>query len=322
MHRHDWGRRYPTLGAGLVTLAAVLTLMGLLATRPPHQHRIAAYRSRAASRLSRRFQVIGFLVPDQPGALASFQAHAGQLTVVSPLWYQVAPDGSVRVSGFDPAVLATARAHGVAVVPLVTNLGDGMLHSFTTRWRAANTLAALAAREGYAGFNLDFELLPASDRSQLSRFVADVNYALKAQGRMLMVSVFPLQGVPFAISAPDDYAALARSARYLVMMAYDHHYSGGPPGPVAPYSWVASNVATALKVIPADHLILGIGLYGYDWVDNGKAGPAATLSDHGARALAAAHGVRPVVVDGDQETFRYSAGGVPHVVFFMGNRSA
>jgi len=63
-----------------------------------------------------------------------------------------------------------------------------------------------------------------------------------------------------------DYAALARSADFLSVMAYpesDAHH----PGPLASYPWVEQVVRHVLLQVPADKISLGLPTYQSDWVE-------------------------------------------------------
>jgi spore germination protein YaaH len=68
-------------------------------------------------------------------------------------------------------------------------------------------------------------------------------------------------------------------------MAYDYHWETSPPGAVAPAGWVDEVIAWTVTQIPAEKVVLGAVLLGYDWV--GRAG--ITVDDETAAALAAAH---------------------------------
>lgn len=276
------------------------------------------------------FQVVGFYEnrtpgDPHPGSLTSFNTHWRQLTAISPRWFAVNPDGSVADIGYDAGVVAKAHQRHIQVIPLVTNANgsSNVLWQAPTRHRAATELAHLVQTDRLDGVNIDFELLAPSSRTDLTRFIATLSNDLKPLKKTVAVSVFPLTGVPASINGAYDYGALARYANYLVIMAYDHHFSGGVPGPVAPYGWVRDNVQAALKVAPANRLVLAIGMYGYDWINNGRPGPAPTLSDVQAKALAHAKGVKIHYSSGtSQNWFTYSSGGTPHIVYFMGDRSA
>ncbi|MCL8208062.1 MAG: glycoside hydrolase [Actinomycetia bacterium] len=325
MERATWRRWYQehpraVLGAAVLLLLLVIGLVG------------AARRSAPApmplGRLfGRPFQIIGFYEnasPGEPSSWTSFRTHVGQLTTVSPRWFSLTASGQVDDIGYDPTMARFAAAHHVALVPLVTNANgtDGMLATAARRRAAAARLAALVRQDHLDGLNVDFELLPASDRDALDRFVQDLRRALGPH-KVLAVSVFPLVGLPPSVNGADDYKGLAAAADYLVVMAYDHHYSGGPPGPVAPYTWVADNVAAARRLVPASKLVLAIGMYGYDWSRAGVPGSATTLSDVAVEALAKRLGIVPRYIPSEsQSTFTYRSGGTTHVVWYMGDRSA
>ncbi len=276
-------------------------------------------------------QVIGFYENKVPGdgipsSRVSFDAHGSQLTTVSPLWFSVSPNGSVQDTGYDNSLVADAHSRHVLVVPLFTNANgsSNVLWTAATRHKAAQSIAAVVKSDNLDGVNIDFELLNPASRADLSRFVETLAAALHPLHKVVAVSVFPLLGVPSAINGAYDYHALGQSANYLVLMAYDHHYSGGPPGAVAPYGWVQRNIVAALNQTPADHLVLSIGMYGYDWVNNGSPGPAATVPDVTAKAMAKQDGapIRYIASESQNRFVYQSSSGTSHVVWFMGDRSA
>lgn len=309
-----WYRRYPATLWGAAVVAALLLAWWLASV---------ARGPAAPMPLGGPFQIVGFYQNQSPGSTrpgsrVSFESHAQAITTVTPRWFSMTSTGAVRNIGYNVSVATFALKHRVQLVPLVTNIGNGMLTSAAVRARGAAGLAALVKGDHFNGVNIDFELLPASARTGLTDFVALLRHDLGPRP-VIAVSVFPLVGVSTSISGAYDYASLATHANYLVVMAYDHHYSGGPPGPVAPYSWVAANVDAALKHIPGSKIVLAIGMYGYNWVGTS----AHTVSDVQAEALAQAHGIRPTYNTAEsQNTFHFSAAGVTHVVWYMGNRSA
>ena len=66
-------------------------------------------------------------------------------------------------------------------------------------------------------------------------------------------------------AGPFDYAALAPSFDYGVVMTYDQHYAGGEAGPVASIDWVEKVIKYATQSIPANKLLVGLPFYGYNW---------------------------------------------------------
>ncbi|AUW93769.1 MAG: glycoside hydrolase [Sulfobacillus thermosulfidooxidans] len=323
MNNRDWlmvWREYKVWIVGGVA-AVVIALIAWISIRAP----------RSAAPALQNFQVVGFYqnynpTSGHPGSESSFEHHVTQLSTVSPRWFLVDPSGAVSDIGYTPSVVRLAHAHHVQVVPLFNNAQGSaqVLYSAAARTNAVNNIVALVKQDHLDGVNIDFELIPASSRGDLSIFIAQLSKQLHAIHKIVAVSVFPLVGVPSSINGAYDYRQLGASANYLVIMTYDHHYSGGPPGPVAPWEWVKQNMDAALKLVPADHLILAIGMYGYDWVDNGSAGPATTVPDESVPSLEHEYGVTSRYNPWDsQNVLTYTTrAGVKHIVYYMGNRSA
>ena len=71
--------------------------------------------------------------------------------------------------------------------------------------------------------------------------------------------------VPTAYTAFYDRAEQALFADYVVIMAYDEHYSGSEPGSVASIGWVTEGIENTMKEVPADQIILGMPFYARVW---------------------------------------------------------
>ena len=62
-----------------------------------------------------------------------------------------------------------------------------------------------------------------------------------------------------------DYPFIGMIADRVVVMAYDEHYRGGGPGPVASLAWCEDIYSYAIKNIDPNKLVMGIPLYGRGW---------------------------------------------------------
>jgi hypothetical protein len=108
----------------------------------------------------------------------------------------------------------------------------------------------------------------AEERSRGLMGVTDLSGALHAAGKLLYVTVHAKEddaGYDDRNKA-QDYAAIGAAADMVCVMAYDWHWSTSTPGPIAPYDWVQRVIQYTLTQIPASKVILGVGLFGYDWV--------------------------------------------------------
>ena len=203
---------------------------------------------------------------------------------VSPWIYGLSGSGQVVVQHPSTLPQVTAdigrlRAAGLRVVPTIANSTNGnwayqpaarILHDSGVMSRTVAAITALVTQHDYAGIDIDFEGLHAADRQAFSTFVTELGTALHSRGKILSVAVFAKTsdaGVGQQ-NVAQDYAAIGRAADQVRLMAYDYHWNTSPPGPIAPVGWVREVLAYAKTQIPLSKIILGIPLYGYDWVGN------------------------------------------------------
>jgi len=231
--------------------------------------------------MARSYLVFGYAPEDWPGdtlALSSARAQAANLDGVIYYGYRI--DGQGQLEGWDSAgLLDWARRNGKKILLAVHNFRNGAFDSGTAdallrnpaaRQRAIANLLSLMKR-GYSGVNLDLENVPPADRELLSSFVAELSQALRREGYLATASV-PAKTFddPWnAWSYAFDYRALGRALDYVMIMAYDEHWAGGSPGPVASLPWVEQVARYALSTIPREKILLGLPAYGYDWYPGG-----------------------------------------------------
>lgn len=263
--------------------------------------------------------VMGFYEPAHTtglgqGSKPTLTTQYRHISIVSPFWYSVDAAGGLKnPEAPDVSVTSFAHRHGIVVMPLVSNLGSGML-AYGAQPAVENNLVHLVSSQAYDGLVIDFELIPPSTRDELSTFVHDLAAKLHKRHKLLAVTVFPKVGVSPQIQSAYDYGALGANADYVVLMAYDHHQNSSSAGPVAPLAWVKANVRDALGYVPPAKLLLSIGQYGYDWTAPGS---AKTVTAVQAIALARRQGV-PIKWSSSygEAYFTYTSAGTPHVVWF------
>src|SRR5699024_5478206 len=85
-----------------------------------------------------------------------------------------------------------------------------------------------------------------------------------------------------------DYAAHGEWTDFVVLMTYEWGYSGSPPMAVSPIDQVRQVVDYALTEIPAEKILVGQNLYGYDWTLPYEPGgePAQAISPQRAIRIA------------------------------------
>ncbi len=251
---------------------------------------------------------------DQSRGFDVILANADIFSDISPFWYHVATDGRVipyttnsGTSYEDPSILSFLRANGILVIPTVTNILNGVWDgALVSRIIAdpvlttvnVSSLVQLAVTNGYDGIDLDYENLGASDRPGFTTFVNQLAAALHANGKLLSVNV---------------YAKTSEPGTWVRIMTYEYHWSTSGPGPISPIDWVGSVLAFARTTIPAQKIIQGLPLYGYDWV--GQSGVDVVWEE--AMALARQYGAT-LTWDAASASpwFEYVAKRTRHTVWF------
>ncbi|MBC2670180.1 glycosyltransferase [Novosphingobium piscinae] len=260
---------------------------------------------------------LGFYTPEAEDGVPSLRRHIGQLDWIAPTLLGLSAAGRLEVRD-DPALrqVIGGSLHRPLVIPVLQNLQDGewsgataarMLHDAGQRRRLELDIAAHLAASGDAGILFDLENLPDAALPDLVRLVAETRARLAPAGRLVAVTM--------PIDAPAWPArALARAADKLVLMAYDEHWEGGTPGPIASEPWFAARLAATVAGLPADRVIVALGNYAYDW----HAGQAEALTVAEAWLTARDSEARPRFVNAlGNAAFSYADGGVRHDVWLL-----
>lgn len=123
------------------------------------------------------------------------------------------------------------------------------------------------ACEPFDGLNVDLELVPARDEGIYLSFLSELR--AKLPGKMLSVCV-PARVKTFS-GEVYHYDRIQVLCDRVFVMAYDEHWGGGKPGPVASAEWCKNVTDFAKKYIPEEKLIMGIPFYGRTWVETNHA---------------------------------------------------
>jgi len=295
----NFGCGSPALRCPLLLLLLAVTAWGAVRTErhtPPASPNSAAQAAlaKARERVLAAQPLAMFYYSDDSSGLESLQTHAGAMTVLSPQCYGLDRTGTLH-GQLPPGVLEVTRRAGLPLMPLVTNPGfdrstaHALLHNARAEELAAASLAKLAERDQYVGWQLDFEGIDPRDKLAYTRFVARVAARLHHDHRLLSVAVVPRFSDTFPASSPAgyytgewgaafDFRGLGRVADFLVLMAYDQHTPQTPPGPVAGYDWVKAALDFAVARVSPARLVLGLPLYGREWVETSGGSTAHSIA--------------------------------------------
>nr|WP_294817291.1 glycosyltransferase [uncultured Sphingomonas sp.] len=332
--RGRWAKRVLAIGIALVLIGAVAFATTLVAvprerglvlpfaqsrpaqlrgTRP--RHGLGAWLPAIHSKDPHTPVNIGFYVPGDDASLASLRRHVGSLDWVAPALVTVAGT-KMRVEQ-DPQFDQTIRAAASPprILPMVQNFGDTawdgagaatLLRDAARRRALAARLAAMVAGRHDAGLVMDFEALPRSAMGDYLRFLRTLRTALPAGSQLAVTAPAEDQSWPLP--------ALAAVADRVIVMAYDQHWEGGEPGPIAAQDWFVQQVGAARRSIGAGKLVVALGSYAYDW--HGKATDALSIEE---AWLAAHDSEAPISFDraSGNAGFAYDEDGQHHSVWMM-----
>jgi spore germination protein YaaH len=209
---------------------------------------------------------------------------ASDMNVLSPRWYFLSSSGGAD-DNTDRTLLAWVQENRREVWPLVGNRFDRelthqILASPVKRAELVTRLTEYTEQYKLNGLNIDFENIDPADRPHFTAFIAELASELHSRGKKVSVDVPP--DLKDDWSDPYDFAALARHADYIVMMAYNETWEGkGQAGSNASLPWVQNHIQHMLTMVPRERLMVALPFYTMRWreVDGREKPESVTMSE-------------------------------------------
>jgi len=202
------------------------------------------------------------------GEEKSFPAQS-PITDVACFSAKVDGDGHLKGGHLRPPSLPGARLgiryHLVVTIPWNPTLAHIFLDP-ELPFRSRIITHIVERSEPFDGVQIDFESIGKDDGTAYLNFLAAVKKALP-KDKLFSVAVMARWAEHKNKNPNDafDYPFIGMIADRVIVMAYDEHYRGGGPGPVASLPWCKKIYTYALKTIAPDKLVMGIPLYGRGW---------------------------------------------------------
>lgn len=277
--------------------------------------------------IDKRLWILGYSSEDFQGdmrAIGSLRQHGSHIDAYADFAFQLQSNG-MFTGQINPLALQEALAQDIAPLVLFHNFNGktfdplplrSVFSSPALQRNCINHILDLVS-DTAAGVHIDFEGVEAPYRIPFLTFLESLRAGLHERGLLLTIAI-PAKRSEW--EAPGyDFANIGRLCDAVILMTYDEHYSGGPPGPIASLPWMTEALDYAIRYIPHEKLLLGIPVYGYDWSnDQTQMIPLRDIPELAARTNSHILWSDPAV----EPYFYYRLGRLKHSVWYENELSA
>jgi spore germination protein YaaH len=208
------------------------------------------------------------------------------VNVISPTWFYINDNQGNIANRSSLEYVNKCHAKGIKVWGLISNLENkdvdttSVLNTTSARDNLINQTVAAAIALNIDGINVDLEAVSGKAKSGYLEFIRELS--LKCEKNDLFLSVDNY--VPSEYTAFYGRKVQANYADYVVVMAYDEHFSGSKEaGSVSSIGFVKKGVSETLKEVPSNQLILGLPFYTRLWSTEGETVTSKALGMDDAR---------------------------------------
>ena len=188
---------------------------------------------------------------DANTTIASVLQNTKGINVISPTWFYLNDNNGNIASLASSDYVNYCHQNGIEVWALVSNLENkdvdttSVLTYTSKRENLINNLISAAIQYNFDGINVDFEALSSEVGDSYIQFIRELSLKCANNGIVLSVDDY----VPTSYTAFYNRAEQAVFADYVVVMAYDEHYSGSEEaGSVASIGFLRSPSATVKQI--------------------------------------------------------------------------
>ena len=213
---------------------------------------------------------IGFYVNWDDSSYTSLKQNFNSLDWMVPEWIRLSGDeNNPLIPDFDEKAqtFIAENKPGLLILPLVQNYkneewnSDILVKTIATdasRQKFINALLETVQKNKFGGLTIDLEEVPPGSQMNLFKFMESLHNEFQKRGLILA------QAVPFDDS-DWNYKAYSNVTDYLMLMAYDQHWSTGDPGAIAGQEWFDGILKKRMAELSPAKTIICFGNYAYNW---------------------------------------------------------
>lgn len=201
------------------------------------------------------------------------------VNVISPTWFRLTDEEGKFSSIADKEYVEAAHEKGVQVWALISDVENKIntynLFAYTSKRRQlVSGLIETVKEYNIDGINVDIETINSKSAPHYIQFLRELSVECRKEGIVLSVDTY----VPMPFNSFYRRDIQGEIVDYVVIMAYDEHYSGSAEsGSVSSISWVTNAVNDTKKQVPAQKIIIGIPFYTRLWEEKRQADGSVSI---------------------------------------------
>ncbi|MDF2904811.1 MAG: hypothetical protein K0R34_132 [Herbinix sp.] len=200
------------------------------------------------------------------------------LTYLSVFNYTASEDGEIVQYRDDTELISTALEYGVVPLLMITTstqLGEpnveiayNILLNEEFQDRHINQFMEILKSKGYRGINMVFNFLNSNNQALYINFVRRIASRLHQEGFLFLLTInYDLQVSNGDITLePIDYATLSSYVDEIIFLKFLWGANYDPPAPISNINHIRLLIDHVTKSAPADKLMVGNPIFGYDWL--------------------------------------------------------
>ncbi len=262
--------------------------------------------------------VAGWYTPWGDDSFNTFKSNLDVLTEIHPFVYTLAPDGVSLVEDKNEwhkaELIRLSKENGIRVIPTISadvDYSDLMLNDPAKRTAHIEAIMRTIEQNGYDGFDIDYEgFKNGYNRDVYAAFMRELSAKMHPANKRLTMAIE-------AFNTKQNWESFGESVDLFMIMGYDYHSAKTPEvGPIGPASWLKEVVDYAKTRVPAEKIVLGLGTYGYSWINDGTRYVSTAVGYQDALDIAAETGNSIARGQDNTPYFSYNRGAGTRYLYF------